>query len=125
MLEVKYEGVDNSEDKDEIDIEAYRIEEEEYEPIGSLEELGEYRDELLLAGIDPQERGRAGSFLQRDHSVIFARALFPGLEVMSTGEALKKYSWLKDYYWRALPADKDVYTREVARRPMHGYFIRA
>ncbi|OYT53288.1 MAG: hypothetical protein B6U72_06275 [Candidatus Altiarchaeales archaeon ex4484_2] len=42
---------------------------------------------------------------------------------MDTTEALKKYSWLEDYYWGLIDADKDEYTRRVDEK-FGGYFLR-
>ncbi|VUT28121.1 MAG: cysteine desulfurase activator complex subunit SufB [Candidatus Syntrophoarchaeum sp. GoM_oil] len=110
---------------EEVKIESYRLEGGEHDSISSLNELDEYEEELLAAGIDPNEEGRSGSFLQQDHSVVFAKSLIPGLEIMSTDEAIKKYSWLDEYFWNIIPANKDIYTKEVAERPTQGYFLRA
>jgi hypothetical protein len=110
---------------EEVKIESYRLEGGAHDPISSLKELDAYEGELLAAGIDPNEEERSGSFLQQDHSVVFAKSLIPGLEILSTAEALKRYSWLEDYSWKLVPRDKDIYTREVAERPSQGYFLRA
>ncbi|MHC1565736.1 MAG: SufB/SufD family protein [Candidatus Syntropharchaeales archaeon] len=110
---------------EEVRIESYRLEGGEHDSISSLKELDEYEGELLAAGIDPEEKGRSGSFLQQDHSVVFAKSLIPGLEILSTEEAIKKHSWLDEYLWNIVPADKDIYTKEVAERPTQGYFLRA
>jgi Fe-S cluster assembly scaffold protein SufB len=57
--------------------------------------------------------------------VLFASSLKDGLEVMSTAEALAKYGWLEDYWWRALPVDADKYTARAELELHGGYFIRA
>ncbi len=110
---------------EEVKIESYRLEGGEHEEITSLEELSEYEKELLAAGIDPKETDRSGSFLQQDHSVVFAKSLIPGLEIMAIDEALKKYPWLDEYHWNLVSQDMDIYTREVAERPTQGYFLYA
>lgn len=110
---------------EEVKIESYRLKGGEHDSISSLKELDEYEGELLAAGIDPEEKERSGSFLQQDHSVVFAKSLIPGLEILSTEEAIKKHSWLDEYLWNIVPADKDIYTKEVAERPTQGYFLRA
>jgi len=110
---------------EEVEIKSYRLEGGEHDEITSLEELSEYENELLAAGIDPEEEERSGSFLQQDHSVVFAKSLIPGLEIMATDEALKKYPWLDEYHWNLVSADKDIYTKEVAKRPTQGYFLHA
>ncbi|OYT63432.1 hypothetical protein B6V01_000605 [Methanosarcinales archaeon ex4572_44] len=110
---------------EEVNIESYRTEGGEHDEIASLEVLSEYENELLAAGIDPEETDRSGSFLQQDHSVVFAKSLIPGLEIMATDEALEKYPWLDEYHWNLVSRDKDIYTKEVAERPTQGYFLHA
>jgi Fe-S cluster assembly scaffold protein SufB len=60
-----------------------------------------------------------------DHSVILSSARQSGLEVMSTTEALKKYDWLADYWWKAVQVDADKYTAQAELQRHHGYFLRA
>ncbi|MEA1957824.1 MAG: SufD family Fe-S cluster assembly protein, partial [Euryarchaeota archaeon] len=99
---------------------------EEHEPLNSLDEIPEeYQQDLLDAGIEPSEKDRSGSFLQRDCSVVFSTVKYPGLELMSTTDAMKKHDWLKDYLWKAIQVDMDKYTAEVELEQTHGYFIRS
>lgn len=96
--------------------------------IESLEVLPELAKEAaLLAGIDVEEKQRAGSYFQMDHSVVYKRLsrLYEGkVELMSILEAIEIYDWLEDYYWRIVSPDTDKYTAQVALNPTHGYFIR-
>jgi len=96
--------------------------------IESLENLPQQaREAAVMAGIDVKEEMRSGSYLQVDHSVVYERLnkLYEGrLEIMSTTEALQKYDWLEDYYWRAVPVDQDKYTAQAELNMTHGYFIR-
>lgn len=111
---------------EDVDIERYTTETNEHDTLTSLDDISEdYGQDLLNAGIEPSEKDRSGSFLQRDRSVIFSRAKYPGLELMSTTDAIKKYDWLKEYLWKAIPVDMDKYTAEVELDQTHGYFIRA
>ncbi|HAU30964.1 MAG: SufBD protein [Desulfotomaculum sp. 46_296] len=90
--------------------------------LSSLSELD--KKELLTAGVDPDIKGRSGSFMQIDHSVVHQDIFQDGLEIMSTSEAREKYDWLEDYYWRAVAVDTDKYTARVELHQEHGYFIR-
>jgi hypothetical protein len=111
---------------EDVDIEQYSTTTGEHQAINSLGEIAEeYKQDLLDAGIEPSEKDRSGSFLQRDRSVVFSKIKYPGLELMSTTDALRKYDWLKDYLWKLIPVDMDKYTAEVELAPSHGYFIRA
>ncbi len=83
------------------------------------------KDRAITVGIDAEEACRSGSFFQMDHSVILAAAHQSGLEVMSTTEALEKYDWLKDYWWKAVEVDADKYTAQAELQQHQGYFLRA
>jgi Fe-S cluster assembly scaffold protein SufB len=111
---------------EDVDIEQFTTETQEHEVLSSLSAISEdYKQDMLEAGIEPSEKERSGSFLQQDRSVVFSKVKYPGLELMSTTDALKKYEWLKDYSWKAIPVDTDKYTAEVELAQSHGYFIRA
>jgi Fe-S cluster assembly scaffold protein SufB len=94
----------------------------------SLESLPQQAKEAaIMAGININEELRSGSYLQVDHSVVYEslnKAYEGQLEIMSTTDALNKYDWLEDYYWRAVPVDQDKYTAQVELNMTHGYFIR-
>lgn len=112
---------------DDIDLEAYSqiAEEHPYEEDPSRLSADE-KARMAEAGVvldDPSQR--SGTFLQIDHSVVHSKALEEGLEVMASTEALKRYPWLSDYWWRAVAVDADKFTAEAERRQNHGYFIRA
>ncbi|MDD5347827.1 MAG: SufD family Fe-S cluster assembly protein [Candidatus Omnitrophica bacterium] len=94
-------------------------------PSGLSALSAEHAKLALSAGVDVSEKGRSGTFLQMDHNVIHARSNAEGLEVMSTTDALAKYDWLWDYYWKAVAVDADKYTAHAQLNPFHGYFIRA
>jgi len=78
-------------------------------------------------GIVSDEGERAATYLQIDHSVVLqaVQEAFKGkIEVMSTRDALEKYGWLRDYWWRLVKADADEYTRLADSLWDQGYFIR-
>jgi len=106
-------------------IDEYSAEAPEHRKIENLEDLSQDIKEVSsLAGIDPTERERAGSFFQLDQSVICARSGQEGVEVFGIEAALKKYSWLKDYYWKAVDPNKDEYTKALKEGAPRGYFLR-
>ena len=47
-----------------------------------------------------------------------------GVDIMSTKDALKKFSWAKDYYWKAVSPDSDKYTAKAFLDDSDGFFIR-
>jgi Fe-S cluster assembly scaffold protein SufB len=96
--------------------------------IESLEGLSQQaREAAILAGIDVKEEVRSGTYIQVDHSVVYERLnkVYEGkLEIMSTTDALRRYDWLEDYYWKSVPVDQDKYTAQAELNMTHGYFIR-
>ncbi|MEM2873625.1 MAG: SufD family Fe-S cluster assembly protein [Nitrososphaerales archaeon] len=94
-------------------------------PVSSLPK--EIADQSLKVGIRTDEKDRIGTYFQIDHSVVFQgfQKAFEGkIELMSTTEAIKKYDWLKDYWWKLIPANMDKYTALSELNWDHGYFIR-
>ncbi|MEA1924363.1 MAG: SufD family Fe-S cluster assembly protein [Candidatus Altiarchaeota archaeon] len=100
---------------------------EEKKRVSSSTELPhEILEAAYKAGIDAKEEERSGTFMYVDHSLVLSQVnkRFKGkLELLDTTEALKKYSWLREYYWRLIDADKDEYTRMVDEKS-GGYFMR-
>jgi uncharacterized protein len=81
--------------------------------------------QILSAGVmldDPSQR--SGTFLQMDNTPIHFSASQEGVEVMATSQALQKYDWLQDYWWKAVAVDTDKYTASVELNQADGYFIR-
>ena len=109
-----------------IDISQYKSEAPGHE---NIEKIIKLPPDILkragAVGIDSGESTRSGSFFQSDHSVILARSMHEGLEVMDIAEAMDWHPWLEDYWWSAVKMDADKYTAEAELRPNHGYFIRA
>ena len=109
-----------------IDLAEYSVQADEHGEIQRLTGLtDEVKERAVSVGIDAGEACRSGSFFQMDHSVILSSAYQSGLEVMSTTEALKKYEWLKDYWWKAVEVDADKYTAQAELQQHQGYFLRA
>jgi Fe-S cluster assembly scaffold protein SufB len=127
----KYERALKAKDKKapigpDIELEKYSLEASPHKPIQSLENLKEdYYRTCRMAGIDVSEKERSGSFFQLDHSVIFQKTKQTGLEIMDTPSALKKYDWLRNYGWTAIPVDMDKYTAHAELKQTSGYFIRS
>lgn len=86
-------------------------------------ELGQKLEEV---GVDVSGKERAGTYIQMGNEVSFCNYDAEGVEIMPIYEALEKYSWLKEYYWRAVEVDLDKYTAECElASSLMGYFIRA
>jgi len=80
---------------------------------------------MLEAGVILDDPGqRTGTFIQMDNAPVHSSARQEGVEVMAISQALKKYDWLLDYWWRAVAVDTDKYTASVELNQYNGYFIR-
>ncbi|HJJ47067.1 MAG TPA: SufD family Fe-S cluster assembly protein [Methanocorpusculum sp.] len=84
----------------------------------------EDKDRLSFTGINTKSmEGRAGSFFMVNDHVMHAGSSTEGVEILMIDKALEKYEWLKDFFWNAVPKDKDEYTKYVAEHPQKGYVI--
>ncbi len=84
------------------------------------------KKQMLAAGVILDDLSqRSGTFIQIDNAPIHSSIQQPGIEVMATSQAMAKYDWLKDYWWRAVAVDADKYTAHVELHQADGYFIRA
>jgi hypothetical protein len=84
------------------------------------------KQRMLESGVildDPSQR--AGTFIQMDNAPVHSSVRQEGVEVMAISQALEKYAWLWDYWWRAVAVDTDKYTANVELNEHNGYFIRA
>ncbi len=84
------------------------------------------KQQMLDAGVildDPSQR--AGTFIQMDNAPVHSSIREEGVEVLPVSQALDKYDWLSDYWWRAVAVNTDKYTANVELNQHNGYFIRA
>lgn len=109
-----------------IDLEKYQQQIPAREKIISLGELSTgVQQRALHAGVDASMKERSGSYFQHDQTVVHTVSQQEGLEVMDINDALKKYDWLQDYYYKLVQPDQDKYTAYSATHPVAGYFLRA
>ncbi len=98
-------------------------------PHSYLEDLRTLPEEdkkrLMLAGIDAVEKDRSGTYLQMDSAVIHAHKKQEGLEILPIKQALERYDWVQDYYWKLVNVDADKYTARAQLELHNGYVIRA
>ena len=84
------------------------------------------KERMLGAGVMLDDLSqRSGTFVQIDNAPIHSSIQQEGIEVMATSQAMAKYDWLKDYWWRAVAVDADKYTAHVELHQADGYFVRA
>ena len=110
----------------EVNLDNYQNETEEHEYIDELSRIDSSdSDKLLDVGVDTKETGRAGTFIQKDKSVIHCKTKLDGVEVMGISKAREKYEWLADYMWKSISPDTDKFTAQAKEKPHEGYFIRS
>jgi Fe-S cluster assembly scaffold protein SufB len=108
-----------------IELKVYTSKAPEHKKVQELKMLApDYQRMSLSVGVDAAEAERAGSYFQLDTSVVYSKATSENVEVLSTTEALSKYDWLRDYWWKAVAVDADKYTAKAALELSNGYFIR-
>jgi hypothetical protein len=108
-----------------VDLKKYQLDAEAHGYVRDLATIGTAdAAKFLDVGIDTRQNGRAGTFIQKDRSVIHAHAHQPGLEVVSISQAQATHGWLADYLWRHIQPDKDIFTAQTKAVPHEGYFIR-
>ena len=108
-----------------IDLEDYGSESRPHGDIEALEMLPQdVQTAALSAGVSLGGES-SGDYFQMDQSAVHVGSSLKGVEVMEIESALKKHSYLKDYFWKLVPIDTDKYTADVGMHPPAGYFIRA
>jgi Fe-S cluster assembly scaffold protein SufB len=111
---------------DNVNLSRYAIEAEAHGYIDNLDEIDRSDSAAFIdVGIDTQDLTRAGTFIQKDRSVIHSHASRAGVEVSAISQALKNHPWLSDYLWRHIKPEKDAFTAQAESAPHEGYFIRS
>ena len=109
-----------------IDLNRYSTEAENHGYIDRLTEIAANdKAKFLDVGVDTAEGDRAGTFIQKDRSVIHSHARQEGVTIMSISQAQSTYPWLSEYMWRLVDPDKDAFTVQAKKNPHEGYFIRS
>ncbi|MEM2653805.1 MAG: SufD family Fe-S cluster assembly protein [Nitrososphaerota archaeon] len=83
--------------------------------------------ESYNVGVDLSRRDQLNTYLQIDHDVVFKtiqKKFEEDIELMSLTEALEKYEWVRDIYWKLKSPYEDKYTAFVAKNEKSGYFLR-
>jgi len=82
-------------------------------------------NEFVKVGIETNASLRAGTFIQKDNTVVHCSHATDGAEVMGIAGALAAFPWLEAFMWKLLSPEKDDMTREAAKSPLQGFFIRS
>lgn len=83
------------------------------------------QERLIMSGLDLTEKERGGTFFQKDNKVVHCKTKQDGIEVIPIRQALEKYDWIEDYYWKLASVDTDKYTATAELNLQDGYVIRA
>ena len=108
-----------------INPEEYKSEAEAHQYIEELSEINSTDvDEFIKVGVDIRAVDRSGTFIQKDSSIIHCNSSRKGVEISGIGDALSRYDWLKDYFWKSISPDKDKFTKKTRETQHEGFFIR-
>ena len=111
-----------------IPLEHYQREGTRPKKIKSLKKLDESTQvRIESVGERVDERYRSASHLQQDNATTYLniiKGLLPeGVIVMDTDEAIRKFEWLKDYYFKIMPKNLNKYTTFVNAYSRGGIFV--
>lgn len=109
-----------------VDLESYNVGETDLGHIDDLENVdSDIKDLMVNVGVVSDEEGRDGSIVFINNSMSHcSNKIEEGVELLSTREAVAKYDWLKDYFWKAVDPEKDKFTAKTYIEDSDGYFIR-
>lgn len=112
---------------EDIDIDTFATEAEEPPYQADPSKLpAKAKKQMLEAGVILDDTSqRSGTYIQMDNMPVHFSSQQEGIEIMAMSEALDKYDWISDYWWRAVAVDTDKYTAHVELKDSDGYFIRA
>jgi Fe-S cluster assembly scaffold protein SufB len=112
---------------EDIDLSKYVRSDEEHPYQENLAQLPpKVKKQMLGAGVMLDDTSqRSGTYIQMDNTPIHFSMSQDGVEVMAVSQAIEKYDWLEDYWWKAVPVDTDKYTANIELNQNNGYFIRS
>ncbi|MGD0794912.1 MAG: SufD family Fe-S cluster assembly protein [Dehalococcoidales bacterium] len=112
---------------EDIDLKKYTSAESEYPYRKDPSELpAVVKERMLGAGVILEDTSqRSGTYLQMDNIPVHSSTVQEGVEVMPVSQALQKYDWMPDYWWKAVAVDQDKYTANIELNNFDGYFIRS
>ena len=105
---------------DDLDLSQYDKTSQEHQALAEGDLLALSPDEqnrLVMAGVVLSGDERAGTYIQKDRSVIHCKSKQEGVEVIPVRKALEEYDWLEEYYWKLVAVDTDKYTAAVEADP--------
>ncbi len=116
MCSMKYE--------EQLDLSEYNTVADAHAYVDRLEEINENdAREFVKVGIDTNESLRAGTFIQKDSSLVHCSRSIEGVDILGISRALETKPWVKDFLWKLLPREKDEITKASPETPDQGFFI--
>ena len=98
---------------------------DEYEYVKQLNGISSAdADAFVKVGIEINGDLRAGTFIQKNNSVVHCSKAMDGVDVMDLPQALEQYPWLTSHLWKLLSPDTDDVTRAAHDTAPRGFFIR-
>jgi Fe-S cluster assembly scaffold protein SufB len=112
---------------DDVDLSKYQaVPTQKAKHLPTSELKSEDKMKILATGVTLDDVSqRSGTYVQIDNAPMHQAVSQDGIEVMATSQALEKYSWVRDYLWKAVAVDADKYTAHVELHNADGYFMRA
>ena len=93
--------------------------------VGSIESMPKKIVERLKnVGIDPKEKGKAGSYIQLDHNVVYKKRFYSNIDLLSLEEVLQDEEFIQNYYWNLIDVGQDKFTAAAQLYGHGGYIIK-
>ncbi len=107
-----------------INLSAYSKVADTHEYVDKLEAISDSDvKEFVRVGIETDSALRAGTFIQKDNSILHCSRSMEGVEIKGIAQALKQHAWLDEYLWQLISPDQDDITRTMSKTPDQGFFI--
>lgn len=107
-----------------VDLDRFEIGSRESKQIEDLKDSKEFKETMMHVGVVDDDN-RAGTILFIDNGLSHcSNREQEGVEILTTQEALAKYTWAKDYIWKSMDPAKDKYTAKAYLEKSDGYFVR-
>ncbi len=108
-----------------VDLGHYKDASDKTQKIDDLNKVSsEERKIMESIGVVADEKERDGTIMFIGNGMSHcSNKAEEGVEILSTQEALEKYDWAKDYFWKAIEPDVDKFTAKTYLDDADGYFI--
>lgn len=112
-------------DKSALDLGRYDMMAEDHDYVRDLKGLGRNDTmEFAQVGLETGAGLRAGTFIQKDNSILHCSRGMDGVDIMGIAQAEEQFSEVGTLLWSLLDRDKDEIARSVVNAPLQGFFIR-